>query len=236
MASLRLPAGMGMRSSVCVLLVLTSAWLLLLVKRSTMITLTRPSQIVFQLAFSTTYLQMCIRPGTFAFLVQGEGMPSRSWVDFSQVPNPGNSTRAIIWLSWKTEALRNALPPTLQNVLFLPKSTFNVGRNTLWRKAQETEVKQGWCFEYLVFMDEDVGDSLAILPGNVRDFDSVPIPNLELDKRARLAMPVKAIVLLQHLVLTFRPARAGVLKYHWPMTEILPNSGGCRRNCYMVSW
>ena len=178
-------AAMGMRSPVYVLLVvLIGAWSLLFMKRSPMIALIRPSPTFSQVVFSTRYLQKCIRPGTFAFLVQGEGMPSRSWMDFSQVPSPGTSTRAIIWLSWKTEALRKALPPTLQNVLFLPKSTFNVGRNTLWRKAQETEAKQGWCFEYLVFMDEDVGESLAILPGNVKDFDGIPIPNLESDQRA----------------------------------------------------
>ena len=159
--------------------------------------------------------------GTFVFLVQGEGSPSPFWIDVS-----GLNSSQVIWVSWRINATVNPLPSTMQ-LHFFPGSTFTKGRNFLWKKALETEFNQRWCFEYMVFCDEDM-NGMTILPDNVNDLRRSP----GWDATQTMTSALKAVVLFQYLLLEHSPARAGVMKQP---QGVQPRWGRCDNCCFQVS-
>ena len=83
-------------------------------------------------------------------------------------------------------------------VLFFPNSSFTTGRNRLLEEANPLESRLGWKFEFFVFADED-STSFAIKPDNRIRTESIVLEE------------PWAISYFNHLLVKYRPPRAGVL-------------------------
>ena len=137
-----------------------------------------------------------IRRGTILFLVQGEGAPSSFWDAVSE-----RQDTSILWLSWKDAVPEDQKKSTYADYVFYPNSSFNRGRNRLLRRGLELELNQAWMFEYYVFMDEDQNDM---------EFSEPQYEELVSDLFTGKERCPPTIALLAHLLLKYRPSRAGI--------------------------
>lgn len=130
--------------------------------------------------------------GKFLYLVQGETGPSHFWRKVGE-----RSDSYLIWLTWGSQQDERTSSSTGRLMLLhLPNTTFNSGRNNLWKVGKQLEKKQGWKFEYFVFCDEDTS-KLVI------DKDEDRVAELSTERP-------RPISLLNYLLLQHRPARAGI--------------------------
>jgi hypothetical protein len=60
----------------------------------------------------------------------------------------------VIWASFQEEVSTTC--EGIANTIYVPDSSWTVGRNTLYAKARALQQKQGWRAEYYVFTDDDV--------------------------------------------------------------------------------
>jgi hypothetical protein len=60
----------------------------------------------------------------------------------------------VIWASFQEEVSTTC--EGIANTIYVPDSSWTVGRNTLYAEARALQQQQGWRAEYLVFTDDDV--------------------------------------------------------------------------------
>jgi hypothetical protein len=60
----------------------------------------------------------------------------------------------VIWASYQEEVKSTC--EGIANTIYVPDSSWTVGRNTLYAKALALQQEQGWRAEYFVFTDDDV--------------------------------------------------------------------------------
>eukprot|EP00117_Sycon_ciliatum_P022566 scpid71727/ scgid19430/ len=105
-----------------------------------------------------------MRPGTFVYLVMGPLIPDRVWRDLAKEPNV-----YVIFLAWKeiSDKRPNATQYYLRVVdsitqkfgvrmYHYPHSSWAAGRNKMLQLAMRQEEEQGWRYEYVIFLDDDV--------------------------------------------------------------------------------
>ena len=141
-----------------------------------------------------------IHRGTFLFLVQGTGSPSRFWEDVA-----ARADATFLWLSWETAVPSENKKSDFADYIFFPKSSFNRGRNRLLRRGLELEIEQGWLFEYYVFMDEDQ---------EFMEFTSREDMEIVDWLFTGTNRSPTTVAMLIHLLLQYRPARAGIRVDH----------------------
>lgn len=130
--------------------------------------------------------------GRFLYLVQGKDQPQSFWRKVGE-----RFDSSLIWLSWGSrEGTARRSESNHFTFLHLPNTTFNSGRNHLWKVGKQLEKKQGWQFEYFVFCDEDMSKLII-------DKDEDSVANLSRERP-------RSISLLNYLLLRHRPARAGI--------------------------
>ena len=161
-----------------------------------------------------------IKPGRFVYMVTGKGEPSLRWKRRSTWEHV-----TVIYLAWGDDFTKSVkhIPGQKLIPLFLPNSTWTTGRNKLLKSAYQLEKDQGWCFEFLLYFDEDVyfSQRLASHPETVIT-----------DKSSDDAQ----LLWLHNLLLRDRPMRASVSykdvasrKYPWNTAASLE----CMQQCHV---
>ena len=161
-----------------------------------------------------------IKPGRCVYMVTGKGEPSLRWKRRSTWEHV-----TVIYLAWGDDFTKSVkhIPGQKLIPLFLPNSTWATGRNKLLKIAYQLENEQGWCFEFLLYFDEDVyfSQRLASHPETVIT-----------DKSSDDAQ----LLWLHNLLLRDRPMRAGVSykdvasrKYPWNEAASLE----CMQQCHI---
>jgi hypothetical protein len=95
------------------------------------------------------YDDLPIKRGRFLYLTQGPSVPPTWLCDVGS-----RSDSDVIWASFKEEV--STACEGIANTIFVPNSSWTVGRNTLYAKARELQQNQGWRAEYIVITDDDV--------------------------------------------------------------------------------
>ena len=133
-----------------------------------------------------------IRRGTFLYLVQGEGKPSKFWEDVA-----ARTDSQLIWLSWKRPVGESERKNYVSDYLYYTNSSYSRGRNRqLWR-GLELEKTQRWMFEYFIFVDEDQ---------EFMEFTAPSAKAMTQDESSQFT----TVALLNSLLSEYRPARAGI--------------------------
>ena len=136
------------------------------------------------------------RRGTFLFLVQGTGWPSRFWETLAE-----RTDSRLLWLSWRRAVPAERQREAFVEYIYFPNSSFNRGRNRLLRRGLELEIEQGWLFEYYVFMDEDQEFM------EFKNREDMEIVDQLFTGTNRSPTTVAMLI---HLLMKYRPARAGI--------------------------
>lgn len=89
-----------------------------------------------------------IRRGQFIYLTQGAQNPP-SWL--CEVAK--RSDTQVIWGSFKLKMNRTCAG--IKSAIYMPKSTWTTGRNSLLKEAVKLQQRQGWRAEYLMLTDAE---------------------------------------------------------------------------------